>query len=106
MVERYYINGEDGSSFTDAVVHTDKQCAEQAGDGHARPVSAEHVDATTDRCRECAFTALEDLPEPESDREELIENGECPWCSEYKGDHVGQHASSAHPEEWTDYKEA
>ena len=33
-----------------------------------------------------------------------IEAGECPWCDEYTGDHVGQHASSAHAEEWADYK--
>lgn len=34
-----------------------------------------------------------------------IENGECPWCDEYDGDAVPQHASSAHPDEWAAYKE-
>lgn len=33
-----------------------------------------------------------------------IERGTCPWCSDYEGDHVGQHASSAHPDEWLAYK--
>lgn len=36
---------------------------------------------------------------------ELIEAGECPWCDEYEGEHVGQHASSAHPDEWAEYSE-
>ena len=34
-----------------------------------------------------------------------IDAGECPWCEDYDGDHVGQHASSAHPDEWAAYKE-
>lgn len=38
--------------------------------------------------------------------EEGIERGECPWCDDYTGDGVPQHASSAHPDEWSDYKEA
>ena len=29
-----------------------------------------------------------------------VERGVCPWCDDYEGDHVGQHASSAHPDEW------
>lgn len=37
--------------------------------------------------------------------EELIDQGECPWCDEYEGDAVGQHAASAHPDEWGAYKE-
>lgn len=36
---------------------------------------------------------------------EAIEAGECPWCDEYDGDHVGQHASSAHPDKWDAYSE-
>lgn len=35
-----------------------------------------------------------------------IEAGECPWCDDYGGEHVGQHASSAHPDAWDDYKDA
>jgi len=35
-----------------------------------------------------------------------IEAGVCPWCDDYEGDHVGQHASSAHADQWADYKEA
>lgn len=36
----------------------------------------------------------------------LIEAGECPWCDDYEGENVGQHASSAHPDLWDNYKEA
>jgi hypothetical protein len=34
---------------------------------------------------------------------EQLAAGVCPWCPDddrYEGDHVGQHASSAHPDEW------
>jgi len=40
--------------------------------------------------------------------EDLVTDGRCPWCppdDRYEGDHVGQHASSAHPDEWADYQE-
>lgn len=36
---------------------------------------------------------------------EAIDRGECPWCDDYEGDHVGQHASSAHPDAWDTYKD-
>jgi len=38
--------------------------------------------------------------------DEQIRAGICPWCDEYEGDHVGQHASSAHPDAWDAYNEA
>lgn len=34
----------------------------------------------------------------------LIDAGECPWCDDYAGDAVPQHASSAHPDEWQAHK--
>lgn len=34
-----------------------------------------------------------------------IESGECPWCDDYDGDLVAQHASSAHPDLWSEYRE-
>lgn len=37
-----------------------------------------------------------DLPEDPGDLDE------CPWCEEYTGDNVGQHAGQAHPDEWAD----
>ena len=37
--------------------------------------------------------------------DDLIDQGVCPWCDDYEGDAVGQHASSAHSDAWTDYKE-
>lgn len=43
-----------------------------------------------------------------ADREieaDLSADGEgCPWCDEYDGEHVGRHASSAHPEAWARHK--
>jgi hypothetical protein len=54
------------------------------------------------------FEVLES-EEPSSDDEpsveDAIEAGECPWCDEYEGDAVGQHAASAHSDEWDEYKE-
>jgi len=37
---------------------------------------------------------------------EELERGECPWCEEYSGQNVGSHAARAHPEAYTEYKEA
>jgi len=75
------------------------------GRGRVRPTDAtddlqpcpRHVDTgdTTD-------TERERNPE---DIQTLIENGICPWCDDYEGDHVGRHASSAHADKWADYKE-
>ena len=52
-------------------------------------------------------TAGDDSPsedEPESVAE-AIDDGRCPWCDDYEGDAVGQHAASAHSDEWDEYKE-
>lgn len=40
------------------------------------------------------------------DIQTLIANGICPWCDDYDGENVGHHASSAHPDDWSDYKQA
>ena len=48
--------------------------------------------------------------EPDDDFESVaaaVEAGVCPWCpadDRYEGDHVGRHASSAHPDAWDAYK--
>jgi hypothetical protein len=37
-----------------------------------------------------------------------VDAGVCPWCPDddpYEGDHVGRHASSAHPDEWDAYRD-
>ena len=42
----------------------------------------------------------------DTDPETLVESGVCPWCPEedrYEGEHVGRHASSAHPGAWDEY---
>jgi len=38
--------------------------------------------------------------------DDALEQGVCPWCDDYEGDAVGQHASSAHEEKWSEYKDA
>lgn len=35
-----------------------------------------------------------------------VDTGECPFCEEYDGDHVGRHASKAHPDKWQAYTDA
>lgn len=60
-------------------------------------------DATADRLADRPdFEVLNQQTENES---VLVADGICPWCSDYEGDHVGQHASSAHPDKWADYSE-
>jgi hypothetical protein len=34
-----------------------------------------------------------------------IEAGVCPWCDDYEGDAVAQHASSAHSDKWAAHSE-
>lgn len=41
----------------------------------------------------------------ETDPETVLERGACPWCEDYTGDYPGQHASSAHPDEWEAYRD-
>ncbi|WP_435346024.1 hypothetical protein [Haloarchaeobius sp. HRN-SO-5] len=47
----------------------------------------------------------EEEEEEEEDLAAIIDDGTCPWCADYEGDAVGKHASSAHSEEWNDYKQ-
>jgi len=35
-----------------------------------------------------------------------IESGVCPWCDDYEGNGVPQHASAAHPEDWAEYSDS
>jgi len=44
------------------------------------------------------------LPSDDADPGEQIDAGVCPWCS-WEGTSVPQHASSAHPDAWTAYRE-
>lgn len=50
----------------------------------------------------------DDPPDEAAESDDLaaqIDAGECPWCDDYEGDGVPQHAASAHPDEWDAYKE-
>jgi hypothetical protein len=79
------------------------------------------VDAAGDRdaCPNCTDADTEagaptDTADGRTDAERdiagMIDMGVCPWCPQdtdrYEGDHVGQHASSAHPQAWAAYKDA
>ena len=52
--------------------------------------------ADWDPCPRCVDAGPETLAD-------AVESGVCPWCDDYEGDHVGQHASSAHPDAWDEY---
>ena len=70
----------------------------------------ERLDATEAEFREVNDDDAEDTGEALESADDkadamLIEAGECPWCDDYEGENVGQHASSAHPDAWNDYKE-
>jgi hypothetical protein len=34
-----------------------------------------------------------------------LDDGVCPWCDDYEGDAVAQHASAAHTDAWADWKD-
>lgn len=91
------------------------------GDGSAFDASRAQAEALADRYGvDVASIAVDEEPAEngaeESDNhaylrdqpaEIQIKEGVCPWCppdDRYEGDHVGQHASSAHPDAWEDYK--
>jgi len=109
----YYYHGRSGDSFEEATIHESSVCCPDP----ARPIAESTVDSLTapEWCPDCTpfgDDSDSDLEPSESesemlprDIEQLIEGGECPWCDSYSGDHVGQHASSAHPQKWQAYKE-
>jgi len=88
-----YING-------DGVYHDRRTCRRLHNTGSR----IRRIDAAGDRdpCPHCAADSNE---MHERDVAQLIEAGVCPWCDAYSGDHVGQHASSAHPDKWDRYNE-
>ena len=91
----HYYAGRSGDPINE--VHTDADCA--AEDGPVRPIADETVESL-DGVTYCSCTGKE----PKDMTEELISEGVCPWCDEYSGEHVGQHASSAHPDRWDAFK--
>ena len=109
----YYYQGRSGDPFEDATIHESSVCCPDP----ARPIAESTVDSLDDPewCPDCipfgddsdsdSTDSASDSGMHDGDIEKLIEAGECPWCNSYSGDHVGQHASSAHPEEWNAYKE-
>jgi hypothetical protein len=87
----------------DGTYHEDSTCRRLHNTG-GRIRFVEDAD-DRDACDHCVD---EERSEMQSrDVAQLIEVGVCPWCpveDRYEGDHVGQHASSAHPDEWAEYK--
>ena len=81
-----------------------RECAAEyvIPDGADAPAEAEASESEGD---EGDSSDSHEKPESRaSDAAALIDAGECPWCDEYSGSHVGQHASSAHADEWAAYK--
>ena len=85
---------------------------EERGDFTAVDVTTVEYDEVDDAGGGESETPDEDVheedgpPDPVTfDIADTIEAGKCPWCDEYEGENVGQHASSAHPDKWTAYKE-
>lgn len=85
------------ASTTGTTYHDSRTCRRlHATGGRIRQTDAGERDA----CPHCV-----DDPEGEpASVGYLLEDGRCPWCDEYDGEHVKQHASSAHPDAWTDWK--
>jgi len=124
----YYINVESGGSYANATLHASKECALSQDGPYPRPISGDVVAANAPTCDECVgaghaekaaevrdadtddLTALDDADvDVEAIADDIIadrtDNGVCPWCDDYEGEHVGQHASSAHSNAWADYKD-
>jgi hypothetical protein len=126
----YWYHGRNGDSFVDATLHADRDCP----DAPIRPVADSTV-AELDAPNYCAACVPAATREADTDTdadddtdadgntdtdtdtagdtlspdeiETAIENEACPWCPDdgYTGPHVGQHASSAHPDAWGRYRD-
>ena|SRR6056297_3631314 len=94
----YYYNGREGDPLAEATIHTDEHCADESDEHSARPIAGLDPDPAQ-MCPDCSPSAISVGP----DARDLIDASICPWCDSYEGDHVGQHASSAHPEKWDAY---
>jgi hypothetical protein len=113
-----YFRGRSGESYQDKPVHQDPDCPELwDGDtqGGIRPLAdADRIDIDGQRCPLCFPDASirqsnnnadsDDLTV--EDIEQILIGGKCPWCDDYDGDHPKNHASSAHPDAWGDYKDS
>jgi hypothetical protein len=92
---------------------TDAAWAADLGDGTVVSVDSDGVfTAESDAAVRQLAAAYDTTPDAlrlnqqtgDEDPAVLVKDGVCPWCDEYEGDHVGQHASSAHPDEWDAFK--
>lgn len=89
----------DGPTWTEGDVHdVEGSTADRLADLEKFELVSDDSDAES---RDESETADE---EPAS-VEYLIEDGRCPWCDDYEGEAVAQHASAAHPDQWAAYKE-
>jgi hypothetical protein len=105
-------------SYADAVLHSKRGCP----DG---PVRAAPRGVEGERCPDCTADGESETEDEDGTAEPVgsedatewadrpaaaVEAGICPWCEDdddrYEGEHVGQHASSSHPEAWAEYRDA
>lgn len=105
----YYADIGNGESYVDGTLHADPDCTDE----FTTPINSEDIDdEAATFCEDCGPLGHDSDGDgdgsPDADTapalSEQIDDGVCPWCDEYEGDHVGQHASSAHADEWDEYK--
>lgn len=103
----YYTAVPNGESYLGATMHDSQECP--AAPGVVRRVGEASVDSHADEVDWCtACFEADDSGGSKADAvaslADQIDAGTCPWCDDYDGDHVGAHASSAHPDKWAEYK--
>lgn len=84
----------------------------RAGDGPGQPPARVHISrAEKAPVTDGTFTAPEGVANAVAAHHDTTaeamrvggDSGGCPFCEDYDGDSVAQHAAQAHPDEWADY---
>lgn len=92
MVETYWYCYDRTGDYSPPYFETRGEAADACDGGEVpRPISASLLDGDPNS-------------QPET-KDVAIARGECPWCDDYDGDYIAQHASSAHPNAWDRYND-
>lgn len=101
---RIHISRSEKAAVDDnGVFEAPRSVGEAVADRHGVAVSDTRADGSNQQSGDDSGSLVN--ADDKSDRV-LVENGTCPWCDDYEGDSVPQHASSAHPDKWDAYKES
>jgi len=95
----HWFSGTDG--YAGKTLHNSKQCSELSEPYRPLADSTVKQIEDADRCAECHADVSDNMQS--RDKEQLIQEGVCPWCDRDGFQSVGRHASSAHPDEWEEY---